>query len=372
MLRPEQITNAKFTPVSTGAYNADEVDAFLSVVGEAYQELAEQNTALIKKISILADKVESYRKDEDAIKSALLDAHRMAEDVSRSANEKATGLVADAESRAKEISEAAEKQALELSNAARAQAGDIVTNAKSAVASIKERAEAEAGQTIARAQDQASSIIGEANRQSESIIGTSKKDYEFYTAELSKVKSELEKFRTMVEMLCNGEITPEEAAPIVSESRAAQPVEAPVQAETSAAVTPAAEEAPAAPVSEQEEDLDDILSLLDDGDSDLGIAADIDDINPDVSIPDFTGTADETPEESPAAEAPAEEIEEYEPVIPEKAEEEPAAAENTQDDFFNDFKVDLDGMDDLNIPGTDSGAAEDDDDISSLFDSLFD
>ncbi|MBR6940268.1 MAG: DivIVA domain-containing protein, partial [Clostridia bacterium] len=26
MLRPEQITNAKFTPVSTGAYNADEVD----------------------------------------------------------------------------------------------------------------------------------------------------------------------------------------------------------------------------------------------------------------------------------------------------------------------------------------------------------
>jgi cell division initiation protein len=371
MLRPEQITNAKFTPVSTGAYNADEVDAFLSVVGEAYQELAEQNTALIKKISILADKVESYRKDEDAIKSALLDAHRMAEDVSRSANEKATGLVADAESRAKEISEAAEKQALELSNAARAQAGDIVTNAKSAVASIKERAEAEAGQTIARAQDKASSIIGEANRQSETIIGTSKKDYEFYTAELSKVKSELEKFRTMVEMLCNGEITPEEAAPIVSESRAAQPVEAPVQAETPVVETPA-EEVPTAPVSEQEDDLDDILSLFDDGNSDFGIAADIDNIEPDVSIPDFAGTADKTPEESPAAEVSEEEIEDYEPVIPEKAEEEPAAAENTQDDFFNDFKVDLDGMDDLNIPGTDSGDAEDDDDISSLFDSLFD
>ncbi|MBR6361609.1 MAG: DivIVA domain-containing protein, partial [Clostridia bacterium] len=37
MLRPEQISNARFTPVSAGSYSSDEVDAFLAVVAQAYQ-----------------------------------------------------------------------------------------------------------------------------------------------------------------------------------------------------------------------------------------------------------------------------------------------------------------------------------------------
>ena len=32
MLKPEQIVNAKFTPVSKGTYSAEEVDAFLKTV----------------------------------------------------------------------------------------------------------------------------------------------------------------------------------------------------------------------------------------------------------------------------------------------------------------------------------------------------
>ncbi|MBR5112631.1 MAG: hypothetical protein IK097_04305, partial [Clostridia bacterium] len=41
-------------------------------------------------------------------------------------------------------------------------------------------------------------------------VGSSKREFEFYTEELKKVKAELQQFRTMVEMLCNGEKKPED------------------------------------------------------------------------------------------------------------------------------------------------------------------
>ena len=108
MLRPEQISNAKFTPVSAGTYKAEEVDAFLSIVSEAYEELVNERADLVKKISILAEKVESYRRDEESIKSAILDAHKMADSVTRAANEKAETLVAEAEEKAKAAKEEAD------------------------------------------------------------------------------------------------------------------------------------------------------------------------------------------------------------------------------------------------------------------------
>ena len=61
MIRPEQIANVKFTPVSAGTYSAEEVDAFVKEVAAAYAEAAEENATLVKKISILAEKVEQYR-----------------------------------------------------------------------------------------------------------------------------------------------------------------------------------------------------------------------------------------------------------------------------------------------------------------------
>ena len=97
MLKPEQIVNAKFTPVSKGTYSAEEVDAFLKTVASEYEKSLAEKAELIKKISILADKIESYRSDEEAIKLALLDAHKMAESVSKTAKNKADETVAEAE-----------------------------------------------------------------------------------------------------------------------------------------------------------------------------------------------------------------------------------------------------------------------------------
>ena len=141
MLRTEQILNAKFTPVSKGTYSAEEVDAFLKGVAESYDESLNENKELIKKISILADKIESYRNDEEAIKLSLLDAHRMAETIGKNAEKKAETTVSDAESRAKIILDGANRQSTQMIDEAREKAKEIVDNARNAVASLTERAQ---------------------------------------------------------------------------------------------------------------------------------------------------------------------------------------------------------------------------------------
>ena len=119
MLRTEQILNVKFTPVSKGTYSAEEVDAFIKAVAESYEESLNQNRELIKKISILADKIESYRNDEEAIKLSLLDAHRMAETIKKEATEKADSKVKDAEGRSKIILDGANRQSAQMIDEAR-------------------------------------------------------------------------------------------------------------------------------------------------------------------------------------------------------------------------------------------------------------
>lgn len=206
MLRPEQIINAKFTPVSKGTYSAEEVDAFLKNVAASYEDSLNNNQELIKKISILADKIESYRSDEDAIKLALLDAHKMAENVNKSANEKAEALVSDAESKSKIILDGANRQAAQTIEEAREKAKEIVDNARTAVASLTKRAQIETDNTIAEAKKKASEIVANAEEKGREIIGTSKQSYEFYSAELEKIQAETSKFKATIEEICKGQL----------------------------------------------------------------------------------------------------------------------------------------------------------------------
>lgn len=206
MLTTEQILCAKFTPVTKGAYSADEVDAFVRTVADSYENSLAENKELIKKISILADKIESYRKDEEAIKLSLLDAHRMAENVSKTANEKADAKIEEAELKAKVIVDGATRQSSGMIDEAREKAKEIVDNARVAVASLTERAQNETEQAITAAQQKAVEIVNKAEAQAREILGKSKADYEYYTAELARIKKETASFKDTVEALCKSQL----------------------------------------------------------------------------------------------------------------------------------------------------------------------
>ena len=190
MLKTEQILNAKFTPVSKGTYNAEEVDAFLRVVAQSYDALNNEKSELIKKISILADKIESYRNDEEAIKLSLLDAHRMAETINKNATIKSETLIGDAETRAQLIVDGANRQSTKAIEEAKEQAKEIVENAKNAVATLTERAQNESDATLSSAKEKAASIISDAEAEAKKIVGSSKAAYDFYSAELVRIQPE--------------------------------------------------------------------------------------------------------------------------------------------------------------------------------------
>ncbi len=442
MLRPEDIINAKFTPVSKGTYSAEEVDAFLRSVAASYEESLGNNQELIKKISILADKIESYRNDEEAIKLALLDAHKMADNVSKAANDKAEALVADAEGKSKILLDGANRQAAQTIDEAREKAKEIVDNARTAVASLTEKAQVETDNAIADAKKKASEIIADAEEKGREIIGNSKQAYEFYSSELEKLHAETAKFKAAVEGICNSQLSLLSDIPAEFVA-AAVPADVPVEAkaEVVAAEEPVAEEAVSTEEVENElnelyddiaadesdaeyaveeeqkaEDHDesaialmaeingladnvftaadnsvavaqtddfedvDIIEAVEESDpvedfnfaiepeNDV-IADDDDDFFSMIEDVKFDGVAD--PDSFPASlddlipsvpvEAPAEEnplnIDEI--VIEEKDD----AAEEDEDDDFKGFRIDLDSVTDGN---------DDDEDITSLFDSLFD
>ncbi len=397
MLKTEQILNAKFTPVSKGTYNAEEVDAFLRVVAQSYDALNNEKTELIKKISILADKIESYRNDEEAIKLSLLDAHRMAETINKNATIKSETLIGDAETRAQLIVDGANRQSTKAIEEAKEQAKEIVENAKNAVATLTERAQNESDAAVASAKEKAACIISDAEDEANKIVGSSKAAYDFYTAELERIQNAFAEYKATVISICNEQLVlaesipetiavplayesaveaeekeiedvdaeeikvdsdeifaelDEEIAAIENADEEVEYVEIPEQDDVAEEISAEIEPEFVAPESEVEEEIDDsdnfddIFSLIDD--------IDLENIDTD-SIPENLDDLVVSVEE------PAENSEEAEVI--EASEDETA----DEEEAFDGFKIDLDllGLDD---PEED----EDDDDITSLFDSMFD
>ncbi len=95
MYTATDIRNVEFTK-NMGGYKAAEVDAFVDSCADTVQALTAEKDELNKKLSILADKLVEYRRDEDSIRSALLSAQRMGDAVVRDAKADAERIVADA------------------------------------------------------------------------------------------------------------------------------------------------------------------------------------------------------------------------------------------------------------------------------------
>lgn len=131
MLTVKEINEVSFGKASFSGYKAEDVDNFIDEVVESFtqlqaerddalqqnaqlsdqlnevngqiNELKAKNAELQKKLGILAQKIESYREEEDGIKEAILSAQRIAKESIKEAQGKAAVMVADAEESAKHI-----------------------------------------------------------------------------------------------------------------------------------------------------------------------------------------------------------------------------------------------------------------------------
>lgn len=131
MLSVDDIRNVQFTK-NLGGYKTGEVDDFLDRCEETVERLLAEKAELTAKMNVLADKLVEYRKDEDSLRTALLDAHRMADQIEKEAKEKAAGILEDARYKAERVLQEA-KASIAAENAELKRAQDEVTTFKSHV-----------------------------------------------------------------------------------------------------------------------------------------------------------------------------------------------------------------------------------------------
>lgn len=120
MLSPNEITGRKFEKTARG-YRMEEVDAFLADVGAAYSGLYEANLDLEQKMEVLADKLEEYRSSEDSLRTVLLGAQKLGDNIVREARAKAEIQLQEAHTKSASIVAAAEENAKSMLVDAKAQ-----------------------------------------------------------------------------------------------------------------------------------------------------------------------------------------------------------------------------------------------------------
>ena len=193
MLTPDQIKSKEFHTTGKSSYKAEEVDEFLNEIHASYDQMFRENANIIKKMSILANKVEEYKKDEDSLRQALLSAQKLADRI---------------------VSEAKETSEKQLSEASQ-QAEDMLSDASQKAKKILDNAQ--------RTED---AKIHEANKQADEIIGGINRKVTQENLVLEILKKEVAAFRTKMMDMYKEHLTLLDRLPTYSEETEEVPVEA--------------------------------------------------------------------------------------------------------------------------------------------------
>lgn len=105
MFTPQEVSEKTFPETRKRGYDMACVDEFLDTLTEDYTALYKENAALKTKLKVLAEKVEEYRATEDAMRSTLLTAQKMAAKLVQEAQTEKDQILSEAHAQAaKEIS----------------------------------------------------------------------------------------------------------------------------------------------------------------------------------------------------------------------------------------------------------------------------
>ncbi|MCL2508531.1 MAG: DivIVA domain-containing protein [Oscillospiraceae bacterium] len=187
MLTPVQIKTYRFQSAGRGLYRSDEVDNFFEKVSESYELIFKENAELIKRVNLLAEKIEEYRKDEELIKKTLLIAQRKADDMERDAAETGRERLASAEKEAAEKLRDAEEAAGHMVAAANGKAERALKDAKK----ISES-------SIQVAEEKAARLVADAQRKVDAALGRLQDDVARETQALEQVRAESKKFKETI------------------------------------------------------------------------------------------------------------------------------------------------------------------------------
>ena len=103
MLTIDEIKEISFRTVGKKGYYGEEVDAFIDEVIATVEQLTAEKNECLRKMDILAGKVEQYREKDETINNALYTAEQLKEEKLKEAKAKADYIVKTAEQKRRTI-----------------------------------------------------------------------------------------------------------------------------------------------------------------------------------------------------------------------------------------------------------------------------
>lgn len=102
MLTIDEIKNARFHKAGKG-YDVDDVENFIEGVIDTIEHLEGEKNELVRKMGILAKKIEQYREDEETVRNALITSQKLSDNTLKEANDKASYIIKSAEKKSRTI-----------------------------------------------------------------------------------------------------------------------------------------------------------------------------------------------------------------------------------------------------------------------------
>lgn len=124
MISSEDVRRVTFDKAMRG-YRCDDVDDYLKQVAESMDALAVKNDEMQKNLVVLAQRIDQYRAEEDTLRTTMINAQRLGENVIREAKQKAAEIIRaanmkadDREQRARDDVELAKQEIVTLKSEA--------------------------------------------------------------------------------------------------------------------------------------------------------------------------------------------------------------------------------------------------------------
>lgn len=103
MLTIDEIREVSFRRAGKNGYNAADVDEFIDDVTDTVEQLLAEKNDCLRKMDILASKIEQYREDEETVRNALLTSQKLSDTKIKEAQDKADYLIKSAERKSRAI-----------------------------------------------------------------------------------------------------------------------------------------------------------------------------------------------------------------------------------------------------------------------------
>lgn len=203
MLNPDAIQKKEFEQSVLGGYRRDEVDAFLDEIEADYRKLYVENTELVEKLKVCLAKIEDYKKDEEFLKTAIINAQRLNETTLK-----------EIEMREKEVELSAKEKATEIISAAEKEAEEII-----------KKAEEETADAVRSAQEKCKNEISAERKSADETIAKIRAEVDFEQNKLDVLRGQVAEFKNTIIELYKAHLTSISKLPDFKETKSEEPKE---------------------------------------------------------------------------------------------------------------------------------------------------